>query len=78
MLALPKAQTKHRQSVENWIDGNKPLVRSESACFLGSLADDDYVALKVDETDWAGLESLLEVALKTFPKIAKQVRILNS
>jgi hypothetical protein len=76
VLTLPQAQRGHRQSVENWVIGNKPLVRSESACFLGSLVDEDYVALRADEPDTAGLEALLEIALKAFPSIAKYVRPL--
>jgi len=73
MLALPQAQTKHRQSLDNWVNGNKPLVRSESTCFVGSLEDEDYVALRPDEPDTAGLEALLEMSLKAFPKLSKNV-----
>lgn len=77
MLALPQSEPRHRQSVENWINGNKPLVRSESACFLERLNDEDYIALGVDEPDTAGLEALLETSLKAFPKIARHVRFLH-
>jgi hypothetical protein len=77
MLALPQAEPRHRQSVENWINGNKPLVRSESACFLEGLNDEDYVALRAHEPDTAGLEVLLETLLKAFPKIARHVRLLR-
>ncbi|TVY87796.1 hypothetical protein LAWI1_G005850 [Lachnellula willkommii] len=73
MLALPQAQTQHRQSLEDWVNGNKPLVRSESTCFVGSLKDEDYVTLRPDEPDTAGLEALLEMSLKAFPKLFKHI-----
>jgi len=76
MLALPQAQRGHRRSVENWFNGNKPLVRSESSCFLGSLEDEDYVALRADESESAGLEALLEITLKAFPSVARLVSLL--
>ena len=77
MLALPQAESKNRRSVENWFNGNKPLVRSESGCFMGGLEDEDYVALKAGQTDSAGLEDLLDIAVKAFPRIARYVGTPN-
>ncbi|TVY21099.1 hypothetical protein LARI1_G001968 [Lachnellula arida] len=48
-------------------------VRSESTCFVGSLEDEDYVTLRPDEPDTAGLEALLEMSLKAFPKLFKHI-----
>lgn len=54
--------------------GNKPLVRSESGCFLNMSNDTDYVALGVAQrSDQSGLESLAELALRTFPSVRRLV-----
>lgn len=73
MLRLPEAHDKQRHSVENWFIGNKPLVRSESSCYMNCTGDKDYVALTTKDTDRAGLDALLDTVVKTFPKVAKHV-----
>ncbi|KAK0659741.1 hypothetical protein QBC41DRAFT_44690 [Cercophora samala] len=70
LMCLPEAQTKHRQSIAHWVDGNKPLVRSESACFIGSLNDNDFVTLSPPDDDQAVPEVVLDWALKTFPRLS--------
>ncbi|KAF4943879.1 hypothetical protein FGADI_13095 [Fusarium gaditjirri] len=73
MLRLPEAQPGQRQNVENWVLGNKPLVRSESTCFLNMSTDTDYIALGVpDKSDRSALESTLELMLRTFPSIGRR------
>ncbi|KAI1083597.1 hypothetical protein F5B20DRAFT_527675 [Whalleya microplaca] len=74
MLRLPEARERHCQSVYNWVDGNKPLVRSESACYLGCLEHEDYIVLGFDESDKAGMESLIDVIAKKFPAVTNHVR----
>ncbi|KAF5012412.1 hypothetical protein FDECE_1541 [Fusarium decemcellulare] len=72
MLRLPEAQCGQRQNVENWVLGNRPLVRSESACFLNMSIETDYVALGVAEkSDRSGLETMLELVLRTFPSLRR-------
>ncbi|KAG5765768.1 hypothetical protein H9Q72_006170 [Fusarium xylarioides] len=72
MLQLPEPQRAQRQNVENWVLGNKPLVRSESGCFLNMSSDTDYVALGVAQrSDRSGLETLAELALRTFPSVRR-------
>jgi hypothetical protein len=76
MLALPPAQPQHRQSITHWVQRYKPLVRSESSCFL--VADlrqqDDFVALGTGAgADRGGIEALLELLLKAWPRLAKLV-----
>lgn len=73
MLQLPEPRERQRQSLENWFLGNKPLVRSESKCFQNITVDKDYVALGNVEKDRAGLESLLDFAVKVFPNISRRV-----
>jgi arginine deiminase len=74
MLQLPEPQRAQRQNVENWVLGNKPLVRSESGCFLNMSNDTDYVALGVAQrSDRSGLETLAELALRTFPSVRRLV-----
>jgi hypothetical protein len=76
MLRLPEAHSRQRQSVENWVLGNKPLVRSESAPFLNMSTDADYVALGIAEkSDRSGLELMLEMVLRAFPRLARRVRL---
>jgi hypothetical protein len=73
MLRLPEAQVRQRQSVYNWFTGNKPLVCSESACYLNCLESDDYVVLGANEHDKAGMEALLDLVVKNFPGLANRV-----
>ncbi len=75
MLRLPEAQKNQRQSVENWVLGNKPLVRSESTCFLDNAMTKDRVVLGRDQSDQSGLETLLESALRAFPGTSSQVSV---
>ncbi|KAK0701330.1 hypothetical protein B0H67DRAFT_595851 [Lasiosphaeris hirsuta] len=70
LICLPEPQARHRQSIAHWVYGNKPLVRSESACFLGSLQDNDFLTLSPPEDDHAILEEVLDWALKTFPRLS--------
>jgi hypothetical protein len=76
ILRLPEAQQTQLQNVENWVLGNKPLVRSESGCFLNMSIDTDYVALGVAErNDRSGLEAVVESILKTFPSVGRLVSL---
>lgn len=74
MLRLPEAHRAQRQSVENWYVGNKPLVRSESACYVNCTRGHDYVALTPRDTDRAGLEKLVDLTMRTCPNVARRVR----
>jgi hypothetical protein len=65
---------KYRESVRNWVNGNKPLVRSESRSFLGLTDENDYIALCSSEAESSELESLLDMALWAFPKLERYVR----
>ncbi|KAI1174285.1 hypothetical protein F4777DRAFT_580102 [Nemania sp. FL0916] len=73
ILQLPEARTRQRQSVKNWFLGNKPLVRSESKCFLNADIDRDYVSLGMVESDRAGLEALFDAAINVFPSFARKL-----
>jgi hypothetical protein len=73
MLKLPEAHETQKHSVENWYIGNKPLVRSESSCYMNCTDDKDYVALTTNDTDRAGLDTLLDRVVKMFPNVAKHV-----
>lgn len=74
MLRLPEAHRTQKQNVENWYMGNKPLVRSESACYVNCTRGHDYVALTPKDTDRAGLETLVDLTMRTCPKVARHVR----
>ena len=73
MLRLPEALKMQKQSVKHWYVGNKPLVRSESGCYMNCTHDHDYFALKAKAADRAGLETLVDVAMKMFPNVARHV-----
>lgn len=73
VLGLPEAHATQKQNVENWYVGNKPLVRSESNCYMDCNRDNDYIALATRDTDRAGLETLLDTTIKAFPSVARQV-----
>jgi Fe-S oxidoreductase len=73
MKCLPQAQSRHLESIENWFDGNKPLVRSESGCYHQIRNETDYVALEKEQNERAYLEILLELGLRTFPKLGNLV-----
>lgn len=68
MLQLSDAKNQHLNSIKNWIDGNKPIVRSESDWVLHLLSSDDFIALKASDGGEAGLENLLDRALKKWPR----------
>lgn len=71
MLRLPEASKMQKQSVKNWYVGNKPLVRSESGCYMNCIHDHDCIALTAKAADRAGLETLVDVAMKMFPNVAR-------
>ena len=73
MLRLPEAHKAQKQNVENWYMGNKPLVRSESACYMDCTRGHDYIALTAKDTDRAGLETLVDIMMKAFPNVARHV-----
>ena len=73
MLRLPEAHKTQKQNVENWYLGNKPLVRSESGCYMNCTCGHDYIALTAKDTDRAGLETLVDITMKAFPNVAKHV-----
>lgn len=72
-MEIPQATKKHRRSVYNWVNGNKPVVRSESQCLVGIVDDEDYIALNTDETDRAGLEGLFDRVVQSWPRLARAV-----
>jgi hypothetical protein len=67
MLQLSDAKKQHLNSIKNWMDGNKPVVRSESDWVLHLLSSNDFIALKASDSGEAGLENLLDRALKRWP-----------
>ena len=73
MLRLPEAHKTQKQNVENWCVGNKPLVRSESACYVDCTRGRDYIAVAAKDTDRAGLETLVDATMKAFPNVARHV-----
>lgn len=74
MIALPGARKKHRRSIHNWVNGNKPVVRSESAPFLDAVTSEDYIALNAEEPDRAGFELLCDHVVQSCPRLARYVR----
>ena len=75
MIALPAARKKHRRSVYNWVNGNKPVVRSESGSFLEAVAGEDYVTLGSEGPDRSGFEILLDNVAQKWPLLANYVSV---
>jgi hypothetical protein len=73
MLQLSDAKTQHLDSIKNWVDGNKPVVSSESECFAQIHSSNDFIALRASDSGEAGLDSLLDRALKKWPRFFSKV-----
>jgi hypothetical protein len=73
MAAIPSASQRHRRSVFNWVNGNRPVVRSESHCLLNIMDSDDYIIVNDDNVDKAGLESLFDYIIQSWPYLAGAV-----
>jgi hypothetical protein len=73
MIALPRARKRHRRSVHNWVMGNKPVVRSESAALITAPIAKDYIALNAEDSDSAGFELFFDCTLQAFPHLARYV-----
>ena len=75
---LAKLQTpelEDRESIRNWVHGNKPIVRSESSVYLDGLEDDDFVSLSGSQSrDRGVVEALLEAAVHSCPRTISNVR----
>ncbi|KAF2735736.1 hypothetical protein EJ04DRAFT_542850 [Polyplosphaeria fusca] len=66
---ISRAECQHQQSVKNWMDGNKPVVRSEADWVSHLLYSDDFMALQCNDSDKAGLEAVIETILKKWPAL---------
>ena len=73
MVALPATHKKHRRSVHNWVNGNKPVVRSESASFLEAVDDEDFIALNAQQPNRDGFELLFDYIVQSWPPLANNV-----
>ncbi len=70
MLQLPTASDRDYESVRNWVQGNKPLVRSESSLFLQPVKDGDIVALRDVPRSTGIISKLLEKVVPSIPRVA--------
>lgn len=73
MLQISGAKKQHLESISNWMDGYRPVVRSESDWVLHLLKSDDFIALKASDGGEAGLENLLDRVLKKWPNLFSKV-----
>lgn len=70
MLDLPAVSDRNYESVKNWVQGNKPLVRSESSLFLQPVKDADMVALHDVSRSEGIISALLEKVIPLIPQVA--------
>ncbi|PVI01283.1 hypothetical protein DM02DRAFT_728018 [Periconia macrospinosa] len=77
MVALPEARKRHLYSVHNWVNGNKPVVRSENNPFQEAITSEDYIAMHAEVADRAGLELVLDHFVQSFPRLARFVSSLQ-
>ncbi|CAF3526591.1 unnamed protein product [Fusarium graminearum] len=75
LLRLPQAKEDHKRSVHCWMQGNKPLVRSESIVYDKILEDNDFIALAWKANDRTSLEDMVERLVRAFPNLVKRFRI---
>lgn len=74
MLELTTASERNYQSVKNWVEGNKPLVRSESSLFLQPVNDTDIVALR-KAPQGIGVEKMVKLATLIHPGLSSKVSL---
>lgn len=58
------------ESVRNWVQGNKPLVRSESSLFMQPVKDGDIVALRDVSRSKGVISKLLDKVVPLLPRVA--------
>ncbi|OCL06753.1 hypothetical protein AOQ84DRAFT_410246 [Glonium stellatum] len=73
ILQLSDAKKQHLNSIKNWINRNRPIVRSESDWVLHLLSSDNFIALKASDSGETGLENLLDRVLKKWPRFFSKV-----
>lgn len=74
LLRLPQAKEDHKRSVYHWMQGNKPLVKSESGIFDRCLDDNDFIALAWKASDRTLLEDMTERLIRFFPNLMERFR----
>lgn len=57
------------------MQGNKPLVRSESIVYDKILEDNDFIALAWKANDRTSLEDMVERLVRAFPNLVKRVSV---
>ncbi|KAH7178902.1 hypothetical protein DER46DRAFT_592313 [Fusarium sp. MPI-SDFR-AT-0072] len=75
LLCLPQAKEDHKRSVHHWMQGNKPLVKSESVVFNRCLEDNDFIALAWKASDRTSLEDMIERLIRFFPNLVERFRM---
>ena len=68
MLELSAVSDRNYESVKDWVDGNKPLVRSESSLYLQSVKDGDIIALRDGSRSQGVIANLLERIVPMLPR----------
>ena len=72
---MPHADEDHKASVLHWVQGNKPLVKSESFIFDRFMEDHDLIALAWKAKDRTSLEDLVERRIRSFPNLVQRVSV---
>jgi hypothetical protein len=72
LLRLPRAKEEHKRSVHYWVNGNRPLVKSESVLYNKLLEDNDFVALAWKANDRTLLEDMVERLVRAFPSLVER------
>ena len=73
LLDLNSVSDSSYESVKNWVEGNKPLVRSESRLFLQEVRDRDIIALKQTDEEGGIAQLLIKFAKFVHPRLSSKV-----
>lgn len=72
MLQLAEASAQNQVNVKNWMEGTKPIVRSEAG-WVSHLGADKFIALRPGDSSKAGLENILESTMRRWPRMFRSV-----
>lgn len=80
LMNIRPAPIESRQSICNWVNGQKPLVRSESKVFLEADKQEDFMIMQPSDQNSGKrvMEKVFGAAVKYRPEVFQKVCILYS
>ncbi|KAH8631284.1 hypothetical protein IG631_12967 [Alternaria alternata] len=75
ILRLPDADKQNQHNVKKWMEGIKPVVRSEADWVSHLVESDDFVALSSEEASRTGIEHMLDYVVRKWPRAFANVSL---